>query len=575
MRADVRKPQGVIVGLAAVVTVACGLAEQSSTASSSGCTGEVPEFGPDEAVGWKCIRAASGGRVDIPDGAWLDVPPGALDSDQRIVVKVPSPLPSYSRVYKLEPSGLQFNKPVVLHSPYPTLPSGKEMPVTVVQSSDSQPTVSAGSEQTNWQYASTTERDLETGTLAVSLEHFSAIYYFYQVDEYAYLVVDLPIKYMQAGDIVATLTNRDNTEGPDWNPGHMGLVHELTEDGKVGLVMESSPPDGVGKTGLGAFKTDFGHLYLGARTPSGPPLTAGERAAILDYATQQNGKAYNLIGEGNVGVGSFSCVGLVEAAYDVVGRGTVPWNGEFFALTPMEMYRGTRPVTDVRERAEQPIEIPVYGITLDARSPWAGTTMRGWYQRDYDYTIEAKSKPDGSEFEGSPSSGYLFKWTPRVEDGCEATANGQPCPADGNPHLLVLEMNATPRVTIVDGAKLSLDPVQITETITVNVTSHSRLFQVSPAPPDNPDEFSVTIPLPANAKFKSSALRDEATKGPVSTAALPGHIVTIVSEGYDAQKNAVQLALRVTNTTGQVVTASPLTWRYTLHYERTRVLGPG
>jgi hypothetical protein len=552
--------------------VGCGLSDDSGSSSGSGCSGEVPEHGEDEAVGWKCISASSGGRVDIPDGAWLVVPPGALDSDQRIVVKVPSPSPAYGRYYTLEPSGLQFNTPVILHSPYYELPSGKPTPVTVIQSSESQPTVSAGSELTNWQYVETTERETETQTHAAHLEHFSSVYYFYQVDEHAYLTVDMPIKYLQAGDIMATLTNRDATEGPDWNPGHIGLVFELTEDGKIGQTIESGPPDGVGRSDLQAFKTDYGHLYLGARRPAEPPLTPEERTLILDYANQQLGKGYNVIGQGNFSVNTFSCVGLVEAAYDAANRGTMPWNGEFWAITPVEMFRATRPIDRLHEVAGEAITLPVYGVTLDADSPYFGTTVRGWYQREYDYTIAATSKPEKATFEGSPFSGYEFKWTPEVEDGCESTMNGQPCPADGNPHLLVLEMNATPRTTIAGGAKVALDPVTITETITLNVTSHSRIFTIAAAQPNDDYPITLSIPLPANAKFKSAALRDDTTKGQVNLTPVAGHSITIDSQGYNEQANAAQLVLTVTNATNQAGPASLGTWRYTLHYTRNRVL---
>lgn len=557
------------------VTSACSLAETQSSGGASSCTGEIPEHTKDEAVGWRCISAESGGRVDIPDGGWLEVPPGALDHDQRITVKVPSPRPAYSMVYKLEPSGLTFKKPVTIHSPLPSLPSGKPMPVTVIHASDLHPMVSAGNERTHWQYVTDTKLEPETKTMAASISHFSSVYYFYQVDEYGYLVVDLPIRYLQAGDIVTTLTNRDETEGPDWNPGHIGMVHEIAPSGDVGVVIESTPPDGVGKSGLSAFKTDYGHLYMGARRPGGPPLTPAERATILDFTQQQNGKGYNVVGQGNYKLDAFSCVGLVEAALDVAGRGTIPWNGEFFAITPLEMFRATRPITDVRERVGKAVEIPVYGVTLDVRSPYVGTTMRGFYQRHYDYEIAASSKPEGSTFQGSPDSGYTFSWTPTVDDGCVATGPNQPCPSDGNPHLVVLEMNATPRVTIVDGAKVALDPVHITETLTVHVTAHSREFPIEPQPPGASHEFTVTIPLPMDAKYESSSLRDQATKGAVSGAPLPGHTATIVSEGYDKAANAARVTIRVSNVTNETISAAPVKWLYTLDYSRNRVLGPG
>jgi hypothetical protein len=551
----------------------CAAERESSSSSSGSCSGEHPEHGVDDRVAWKCI-GPEGGRIDTSDGAWLDVPPGALDSNHTIVVRMPFPQSEFGRAYQLEPSGLEFQKSVLLTVTYPELVPGKEMPISVVQSSELQPMVSAGSEQTNWQYVEETERDPENNTLSASLNHFSSIYYYYQVDEHAYLVMDLPIKYLQAGDIVATLTNRDNTEGPDWNPGHVAVLYEMTASGSDGVVMESSPPEGVQKTSVGAFKVEFGHLYLGARRPGDPGLSLAERNGVLSFTKAQFGKPYQLVGQGNLTEGSFSCVGLVEAAYDSADRSMISWNGEFFAITPLEMFRATRPITDVYERVGQAMDIPVYGVTLDSRSPYFGTTVRGWYQKQVDYSIVATSKPPDSQFTGTPNSGFKFTWTPKVEDGCEAKSFDEPCPAAGEPHLLVLQMDATPRVTIVDGAKAALDPVRIIETLTVHVTSHSQLFEITPAPPNMTDLVVVTIPLPPDSTFKQSSLLDEATKGPISMAPFPGHTVTIVQEGYNPNAKVTVVSLHVTNTTDQVVSAAPITWRYTLDYERDRVIAP-
>lgn len=559
-----------IVGLSVVVS-GCGLDSSDSSSGSGSCSAEIPQHSEDEAVGWKCI-GPQGGRVDAPDGAWLDVPAGALGKSVRITIKVPSPSSGDTRVYKLEPSGLEFAEPVVLHSPHAPLAPGKTPIVGVMQSSSLQETVSVGSELTDWEPVNTVEHEPATSTFAASLEHFSIVYFFMQVDELAYLVPDVPLKYLEAGDILMVLTNRDETEGQNWNPGHVGMLFTANDSGSVGQVIESSPPEGVQKNGVDAFRVDYGHLYLGARKVAGPELTVAERTSLVNYATAQTGKGYSKFGEGNFAEGSFSCIGLVEAAYDTIDRGTIPWNGEFFAILPLEMMRATHPITDVHERTEQPVAIPVYGVTVASGSPYFGTSLEGFYQRTYNYTIAATSKPDGSSFTGDAASGYLFEWTPQVEDGCveePGAVGGQKCPPDGQPHLLVLEMSAAPHATF-NGDTYALGPVKLTETVTVHVTSHSRLFEITPAGPLAGKTIEVKIPLPPRAKFKATVLRDEATKQAPSFAPYAGHTLEVVTNGFNQTTQQAELTIYLKNNTAFDVTGAPITLRFTLDYERDR-----
>lgn len=560
-----------LVLLLGVALTACGHDPVGRVSGGGSCAAEIPQPAADEAMGFKCISAAAGGTVESPDGAWLEVPPGALSQDTLITVKIRNPPAQYERVYHLEPSGLTFSKPVRLHAPYPDLPSGREPNIRVFQSSGLHPPVNVGSEISNWQHATVVARDEAANILTVELQHFTFIYYFVQVDEDAYLVVDLPGRYLQAGDIVATLTFRDPTEGPNWDPGHVGMIDEIVKDSDTALVIESSPPEGVQKNGLDAFKTDYGHLYLGARRPGGEPLSTAERLTVLTYASAQFGKGYNVIGEGNFNADTFNCVGLVEASYDAAGRGMLPWRAEATAITPLEMFRASRPIDTIAARAGTQVRIPVYGVTLDSRTPSFLKTLRGFYQRGANYTIDATSKPAESTFAGSPYSGYTFEWKPTLDDGCVLRSDTDQCPPSGEPHLLTLRMRATPSVTAL-GARVQLDPVEVQSTLTVNVPHVSRIFTISPVAPASSRQTTVFVKLPDDAELHETSLRDEATKEAPSSTPFPNH--RLVVQDLGRVPGGARLRVTVHNDGLETATDAPLTLRYLVDYSRPRVLRP-
>lgn len=553
-----------------------GCAAETSDGPGSGASGQcksvVPEPRPAEALGWACISAAHGGTVQSPDGAWLEVPPGALASDTLITISVPSPLPANAGSHRLEPAGLELSVPAILHVPYPDLPDGSEPLIKAYVSSTLQPETSAGSEVSNWQFAQAVARDEQANVLSFSVPHFTFYKYFVQVDELAYLVMDLPLRYLSAGDIVATLTNRDKTEGPDWNPGHVGMLYEIAPSGSVGVVMESSPPEGVQKNDAQAFKVDYGHLYLGARRPIENPLSDQERKDLLKFLTPQFGKPYQLIGEGNLTEGAFSCVGLVEAAFDSIGRGMVPWYTEATAITPVEQFRETAPVDEIFVRVDQPIQIPVYGVTVDSRSPYLGTTLEGFYQRDANYTLIASGKPEQADFSGTLGSGYQFSWTPTRKHGCELHQDGQQCPGGGQPHYLDLELHATPKATF-QGAQIALKETTVAQRLTIHVQHITRFVELTPRGPFSSTQYTLFIQLPGDVTVHETVFRDEATGAAPLPAPFPNHTLTVTQEGE--VQGGVQVTFTLANPTASAVTASPITLSYAVDYEKKRVLAPG
>lgn len=512
--------------------------------------------------------------MQIPNGATLEVPAGALEKDTQISVYVPSPLLG-NGFYRLEPTGTKFNKPVILHAPLKKNTKGKWPVFSAFHSSPLNPLLTGGREHTNWQPAEVVGFDETTGRAQIALEHFTFVYVFNSIDQLGYLVLDMPFDYLEAGDVMFTLTDGDGTNGkPAWWPGHVAVLRQLPSGPGQSFVMESTPPNGVQLGNATGFKTDFGHLYLGPRRPQGAALTTAERTGIVNYVISMNGKPYNLIGEGNVNTDSFSCVGLSEASYDSINRGMVSKLAEAAALTPVEMYREMRPVNELWARVEQPIDVPIYGITVDTRSPYIFNSIRGWYQKNVNYTITAENLPEGATFDGSPTSGYHFRWTPKREDGCESSTDAvKTCPdKPTRDYVIKLRMHGTPNATYL-GAKVALPEFDVDETLTIHIDANQRLFDLRPANPFSKTTLSASVELPPGRTVFNRLFREEATKAamPDSFSPYPGHTATVVKSSCDASWCTIQIEVR--NETADLYTGPTKRYRFTADYLRDRYLG--
>ncbi len=559
---------------AALSVTACAALTDATSGSPGPGSADAPQVRPGEAVGWKYISASSGGVVQIPDGAFLEVPPGALDKDTVISVFVPSPLLG-NGFYRLEPTGTKFNKPVVLHAPLKKNAKGQWPVFSAFHSSPLNPLLTGGREHTNWKPAEVVGFDEKTGFAEIALEHFTFVYVLRAIHELGHLVIDMPFQYLEAGDVLFTLTDGDGSaKKPAWWPGHVGVLRSLPDGPGESFVMESTPPNGVQLGNATGFKTDFGHLYLGPRRPNGPMLTTAERTAVVNYVISMNGRPYNLIGEGNINTSSFSCVGLSEASYDTINRGVVGKLAEAAALTPYEMYSAMKPVNELWARVDQPIDIPIYGVTVDSRSPYIFNSHRGWFQKNVNYTITAEGLPEGATLEGSPTSGYRFRWTPKVEDGCVSSSEaGKTCPdKPTRDYAIKLRMHGAPRATYL-GAGVALPEFDIEETLTIHIDTNQRTFDLRAANPGSKSTVSVSLELPPNRKVFGQPLRDEATKEAVGTtwSPYPGHTATIVSNRCDTTWCSVQIEIR--NDSATPYTGPLKRYRYTADYLRNRYLG--
>lgn len=566
----------VLGALFTIMIAGCAALTGSSSNSSGPGPGEPPAVRAGEAVGWKYISASEGGKVQVPNGAVLEVPPGALDRDTVVSVYVPSPLLA-NGFYRLEPADTKFNKPVVLHVPLKKNASGKWPVFSAFHSSRLNPLLTGGKQNTNWKPAEVIAFDEGSGVAQLAIDHFTFIYVLNAIDQLGYLVIDMPFQYLEAGDTVFTLTDGDGTKKkPAWWPGHVGVLRSLPGAGAAGesFVMESTPPNGVQLGNATGFKTDYGHLYLGPRRPKGPLLTTPERTVLVSYLISMNGRGYNLLGEGNTDEDSFSCVGLAEGAHDAIKRSNVSAAAEAAALTPIEMFHAMRPVNELWARVDQPIDIPIYGVTIDTGSPYIFNSIRGWYQKNVNYSITAQDLPEGATFEGSPTSGYRFRWTPKREQGCESSSEaGKTCPdKPTRDHVIKLRMHGTPHATYL-GARVALPEFDVEETLTVHVDTNQRLFDLRSANPLLKSTVSVSLELPPGRTVFGGLLRDEATLMPVegTWSPYPGHTASIVSNTCGADSCSIQIEIK--NEGAEPYTGPLKRYRYTADYLRERYLG--
>jgi hypothetical protein len=99
-----------------------------------------------------------------------------------------------------------------------------------------------------------------------------------------------------------------------------------------------------------------GDIFMGARTIAGEPLTTTERQAIVDFVTAQLGKPYAHNGLINTsgafqgplvkGPEQYTCTGLAERAYELIGRDIVPESEEegWIGLEPFKQFQYTKPI---------------------------------------------------------------------------------------------------------------------------------------------------------------------------------------------------------------------------------------
>ena len=365
------------------------------------------------------IDAAQGGSIRAGDSTLL-VPSGALTQSTFITISEPilgmTMQADGMKVVSLEPSGLEFSIPATLTIAYGDPGSYDEDLMEVA----------ALSEQTGqWEPQAIVAQDKTANTVDVRVEHFSSRFAY--IDDPLYVVMEIPGKFLKPGHVLVRMDGHYDTGKPAngcngtavWLPGHTGIFSHV-----VGATPNSAGDPWLIEANVGGdfqwsclakgdvhtrrlddFITESCGFYMGAMYHISADENQMNRA--VTEAQSQLGKGYVVVGQGKFQTNCFSCVGLVEYAYDQVGASIIPEGEELPAITPLQQYRLLRPVDEITAQVGEQIRIPMKGLYF-VQDPLIHTNNH--YERTLLFPA-ATSLPGGSSY-----SGGLFEWTPQRTD---------------------------------------------------------------------------------------------------------------------------------------------------------------
>ncbi|MBX3170756.1 MAG: hypothetical protein KF760_25345 [Candidatus Eremiobacteraeota bacterium] len=370
------------------------------------------------------VRAAEGGQFTLSDGTKVVIPAGALPRDTEISVVVPTQRqdPHFFQ-YIFKPSGLVFSTPIFVVVPH-SLPDPQVL--FAFDSSPANPMVADPSEPNNWKKTTVVAADETSLTLA--LEHFTFMWALVNGDKSCYVVCDIPYRYLKPADAVFYLTG--GIANASWHVGHVGILTKKT--GEFANKTEDNMVHSSGETPVSVVSRSAsevalidGHIYLGARRAK-KALTDTDVSRMMTFLNAQLGKDYSLIGDAGLPTDVFfdawSCVGLVEYAFHLVGKDNLSFFRRDFISTPMELFRAMDPVEEIEVEAGVALEIPVY-VTAQLAEEYINV-LTAAYSRFPDaapYTFENTQLPPGAVLEEAGliadenrtrAPGRLFKWTP-------------------------------------------------------------------------------------------------------------------------------------------------------------------
>jgi hypothetical protein len=377
------------------------------------------------------ISAAQGGQFEIPGGARLSIPAGALAADTEISVLVPTTPVEGQRSYLFSPAGLRFATPARLAMPF--APASELSVMYAFHASALNPVVDVGSEKTTLQPLKLLSRT-DTQVL-FEVEHFSFLSAAEATDAGVHLVADFPPETLTPGDLMFYLTD-SGTGIKGWNPGHVAML--VKDDGgradnptarrSPGLLVEAGgAAGGVGFGNHEEVRTAYGHTFIGAfRHPNS--LTKPEQERVRAFLFSKLGLRYSslyaqaplpdpVLGE------EYNCVGLCELALRSVGKSLTSFLANAGVISPYSMLRAARPVTAITVKAGQLLEVPVYGVVV---SPGVGGPVGlpgvQHYSRRHASTITARSLPPDASFVAADlpialdpndtARGYRLSWYP-------------------------------------------------------------------------------------------------------------------------------------------------------------------
>lgn len=510
-----RKPiiaRAIFTTLAFLLLTGCGdLGENVGPGVESGVESLQPEGSvsfPEGTTGNTVyIDAATGGVVSLPVEAGsvsLTIPPGALPSSMSISVYAPMEATPGRMHLGLEPSGLEFLEPVRL-----TVSLSDDLTNYALTDmwhiSELNDLVDAGSEQHRWAPFDNIEVGTGGQTISGEMQHFSGAFVLLGIERTAYLVLDLPGKYLRPGDGLWVMS-RPPTVGLlsdidflyNWVPGHNAMVNSVHPDGAFPTTVIESTLDGGAAGNINGvqinpfdrFKVTAGHVYMGARRPRGPIFTDAERRAAVTFARSKLGNGYGILGA--QGTGLWTCTDLVEGAWDAAGRGVVARltpqqvfaaaagnpTGAIDALfpSPVETFEATVPVRNITVKVGEEVRIPVYPVVV-APSSVSIDSKIGYYLAGNAHitaavnataTTTVTGMPQGAIFSGvddnHPYSAQSFIWTPQPSDA-------------GSTILLDFKMTGSVKKT----GSAKTHTFDITQTLDIHVLGDYAEIDVLPA----------------------------------------------------------------------------------------------
>jgi hypothetical protein len=357
----------------------------------------------------KFIKKEEGGDFVFKDDVRFNIPPDALYEDTEITITKNRK----NTHFKFYPEGLKskLNMSLIVPVVESMFDEGnRNKLITFYIYSDESPindTISNKVKSERLYQSLVSDKNIGQ-YIETDFRHFSLIRS--TIQDSAYISFFLPTKYLKKGDILFSLSAENyktNEEGFDWFPGHVGMVINSNEQGDN--IIEAVPPK-VRKANL---EEDFAfvkhHMYMGARRPKEFSINDKQRESIIKWALKQDGKEWSLLNNWEKNdFKEFSCVGLVEEAYNSIGKPVVGDNlfTIDYILRPLDMYDKTAPINEITEKIGNDIKFRVNPVFLNQD--------RQFY---LDYRDLGKT-PDGFKFTAVnlPENAYfnsdtgIFEW---------------------------------------------------------------------------------------------------------------------------------------------------------------------
>jgi hypothetical protein len=382
----------------------------------------------------KIVQPGKITNIQLSDGTKITIPKDAVPPGEKIS------LTKYkkSTFLRLEPDGLTTTVDMTLSVPVEEYmhKNSDKVVVAYIYSSES-PIHDSGSEKIKAEkiYLQLSSELANKDFIEVGIKHFSLIRF--SIQDSLYLPFIIESKYLQKGDVLLSLSAENyvtNEAGFDWFPGHTAILTAPDSDedclnGENTCNMIESVPNQVKHSKL---YEDFvyvdHHVYMGARRPLSTTITESDRTKVVSWVNNQIGKPWvwlNEYDDESKYYTGFSCVGLVEAAYNSIGKPIVgdEWFTNDTILRPLDIYEKTKPVDHITVTAGDDLDIRINPVFLDQD--------KNWYldYRDLSNASEtsnlsfsASGLPSGATFNANNG---LFEWKgiPNEYSGTTQTVN--------------------------------------------------------------------------------------------------------------------------------------------------------